>query len=103
MIDLTPIINVAITILAGIALRYLVPWLREKTTAKQREDMLVWVDIAVQAAQQLYYQADGKARLDHAMYVLNEAGFDINDTTLRNAVEAAVLKLHQGLVKSDDC
>ena len=103
MIDLTPIINVAITILAGIALRYLVPWLKEKTTAKQREDMLVWVDIAVQAAQQLYYHADGETRLKHALSVLNAEGFDINNTALLNAVEAAVLKLLQGLVSEDDC
>ena len=103
MIDLTPIINAGIAILAAIATAYIVPWLKSKTTANQREDLLVWVDIAVQAAQQLYYQADGAQRLNYALEVLEAKGFDIDDVAVQDAIEAAVLKLHQGLVKSDDC
>lgn len=102
MIDLTPIINAVIMILASIATAYFVPWLKSNTTAKQREDLLVWVDIAVMAAQQLYHQYDGAQRLDYALSLLEVKGFDINDDTVRDAVEAAVLKLHQGLVKTDD-
>lgn len=100
MIDLTPIINAVIAILAAVATAYFVPWLKSKTTANQREDLLVWVDIAVQAAQQLYYQADGARRLDYALGLLEAKGFDIDDAAVQDAVEAAVLKLHQGLVDS---
>lgn len=103
MIDLTPIINAVIAILAAVATVYVVPWLNANTTAKQREDLLVWVDIAVSAAQQLFHQADGAQRLDYALGLLEAKGFDINDDAVRDAVEAAVLKLHQGLVKTDDC
>lgn len=102
MIDLTPLVNVAIAILAAIALKYLIPWIEEKTTAKQREDLLAWVDIAVAAAQQLYHQADGATRLNYALSLLEAEGFNIDNRAVLDAVEAAVLKLHQGLEKESD-
>ena len=97
MIDLTPIINAIIAVLGALALRYVVPWLKARTTAAQREDMLVWAEIAVAAAQQLLYQADGEARLEYVMQYMAQKGFDVDDGAVRNAVEAAVLKLHQSL------
>ena len=100
MIDLTPIINAIIAILGALALKYLVPWLKARTTAAQREDLLKWVEIAVAAAQQLYYQSEGDVRLAYALQVLEEKGFDVKDEAVLNAVEAAVLKLHQGLGES---
>lgn len=102
MIDLTPLMNAIIALVAAIILRYVIPWLKAKTTTQQREDMLAWVDIAVMAAQQVYYKMDGKDRLDYALELLEDKGFDINDSALLDAVEAAVLKLHQGLVSDND-
>ena len=55
MIDLTPVINACIAVMAALLLRFLVPWIRSKTTETQRGDLLRWVEIAVTAAQQLYY------------------------------------------------
>jgi hypothetical protein len=101
-IDLTPIINAVIAILAAVITIYVLPWVKSNTTAKQREDMLVWVEIAVSAAQQLYHSADGATRLTYALELLEEKGFDINDVAVKDAVEAAVLKLHQGLVTEND-
>lgn len=100
MIDLTPIINAIIAVLGALALRYVVPWVMERTTAAKRENLLKWVEIAVAAAQQLYYQSDGQKRLEHALGILEGKGFDVNDEAVLSAVEAAVLKLHQGLGES---
>lgn len=97
MVDLTPVLNAIITILAALAVRYLAPWISAHTTAKKREDMLVWVDIAVRAAQQMFYQASGSERLDYVLSYLEDKGFDVNDQSVRNAIEAAVLELHQSL------
>lgn len=102
MIDLTPIMNTFIALVVALILRYVIPWIKSKTTNQQRENMLAWVDIAVMAAQQLYYQMDGQTRLNYALELLEEKGFDINDTAVLDAVEAAVLKLHQGLVSDND-
>lgn len=97
MIDLTPLMNALITIIAAVLLRYVVPWLNSKTTAQEREDLLVWVDIAVRAAQQLLYHANGSERLEYVMDYLEDKGFDVDDASVRNAIEAAVLELHHSL------
>ena len=100
-IDLTPLLEALLLLLAMLALRYVLPWVKANTTAKQREDLLKWVDIAVAAAQQLFHQASGRERLEYALDVLESKGFDIDDVTVRDAVEAAVLKLHQGLGENE--
>lgn len=97
MIDLTPIINVLILVVATLVTVYLVPWLKSKKTAEQTKDLMAWAKIAVAAAQQLYYQLDGEARLTHALAVMREAGFDVDTIEVRNAIEAAVLELHNAL------
>lgn len=94
MIDLTPLCNALIAAAAVAVSLFVIPWLRSKTTAEQRSDLLKWVDIAVAAAQQLYYQCSGQTRLDYALSLLAEQGFNVDLRQVRDAVEAAVLKLH---------
>lgn len=103
MIDLTPIFNMIIALLAALAARYLVPWLRANTTAKQREHMMAWAKVAVAAAQQIYHQQDGSVRLQYALEFMEAQGFDIETESVRDVIESEVLKLHQGLVIGDDC
>lgn len=102
MIDLTPFIKTAIFLLCCILMRYVVPWLKANTTAKEREDLLTWARIAVYAAQQLFYQEDGTVRLKYALELMEAKGFDINDSAVLDAVEAAVLKLHNSLKEKND-
>ena len=102
MIDLTPIINAAIAVLAALALRFVVPWLKSKTTETQRKDLEAWVKIAVAAAQQLYYQEDGAKRKEYVLKFLAEKGFDINDEAIDSAIEAAVLELHRALAEANN-
>ena len=94
MINLTPLIKALVGVAAVAVSLFLIPWLRSKTPAEQRGDLLKWVDIAVAAAQQLYYQCSGQTRLEYALSLLNEQGFDVDLRQVRDAVEAAVLKLH---------
>lgn len=97
MIDLTPIIEALVAVLAAVIVRYLVPWIKGKTTDTQREQMLAWVEIAVTAAQQLYHQADGTARKEYVKAFLASKGYDVDGEEIDNAIEAAVLRLHQAL------
>lgn len=97
MIDLTMLIEMVIAVACAVATLFVVPWLRSKTTAQQREELLKWVDIAVAAAQQLYHQCSGQQRLQYALEMLEEQGYNIDSAVVRDAVEAAVLKLHQQL------
>lgn len=54
MINLTPIVNALLTVLAVLITVYLTLGSRSQTTEKQREEINAWVKIAVQAAEQLY-------------------------------------------------
>lgn len=94
MINLTPLCNALIAAVAVVISLFVIPWLRSKTTAEQRSHLLKWVDIAVAAAQQLYHQCSGQTRLDYALSLLAEQGFNVDLRQVRDAVEAAVLKLH---------
>ena len=53
-IDITPIANAAIALIAAIVSVYLIPWIRSKTTNEQRKQFVAWVKIAVSAAEQVY-------------------------------------------------
>lgn len=93
--NLTTIVEAILALAVAVITVFVLPWLSANTTAREREDLLSWVDIAVAAAQQLYHQCSGAQRLDYALALLEEKGFDIDDGAVVDAVEAAVLKLHQ--------
>ena len=97
MTDLTPIINAIIALLAAVITAFVVPWLKKKTTQQDRETMLAWVEIAVAAAQQLFYELDGAARKEYVIKFLTERGYSVDEGALDAAIEAAVLKLHREL------
>ena len=54
MIDITPIVNAVIALLAAGVSVFLIPWIKSKTTDEQRKELLEWVKIGVAAAEQLY-------------------------------------------------
>lgn len=97
MTDLTPMINAFITLFAALITAFVIPWIRRNTSAKDREELLKWVEIAVAAAQQLYHQLDGAQRKEYVRNYLNTKGYDVSDKDVDNAIEAAVLKLHREL------
>lgn len=97
MTDLTPVMNAAVALLTAIITAFVIPWLRRKTTAQDREEMLKWVEIAVAAAQQLYHDLNGAARKQYVVDFLAGKGYFLEDKEVDNAIEAAVLKLHHEL------
>lgn len=103
--NLTSVLEAVIALAVSVLTVFVLPWISGKITAQEREELLNWVDIAVGAAQQLYHQLDGEARLNYALALLEEKGYDIDDNAILDAVEAAVLKLHRGLEKEaeNDC
>ena len=97
MIDLTNIVEAVIALAVAIVTAFVIPWIAGKTNAQDREELLKWVDIAVAAAQQLFHQMNGAQRLDYALGILAQRGYDVDDNAVLSAVEAAVLKLHRQL------
>lgn len=97
MIDLTPLFNAFIAVMAALAVRYLVPWLKSRTTAAQREDLAYWVKVAVTAAEQLYSASQGAEKKRYVLDFLNAHDLVVNVDEIDKQIEAAVFELHKEL------
>ena len=102
MTDLTPIFNAVIALLAALITAFVIPWLKRKTSAQEREELLRWVEIAVAAAEQMWDSTQGEAKKKAVLAFLREKGFIFSESEIDSAIEAAVLKLHHDLTCVDD-
>lgn len=99
MINLTPIVNALLTVLAVLITVYLIPWIKSQTTEKQREEINAWVKIAVQAAEQLYKGAgQGEQKKQYVLDYLASKGFTIDADSIDKMIEAAVLEINKGVL-----
>lgn len=97
MTDLTPVFNAFIALVAAVVTAFVVPWIKRNTSAKDREEFLKWVEIAVAAAEQLFYSTQGTEKKKFVVQFLEEQGFTFSESEINTAIEGAVLKLHQNL------
>ena len=86
MIDITPIVNAVIALLAAGVSVFLIPWIKSKTTSEQQALLTATVRTLVYAAEQLYGAGKGAEKLDYVIKELEARGF----TADRAAIEAAV-------------
>ena len=99
-IDITPIVNAALALIgAGVSV-FLIPWLKKQTTEAQRKELTAWVKIGVAAAEQIYVgQGRGDEKKQYVLEFLKSKGFDLNEESVNNAIEAAVKQLNtEGLL-----
>lgn len=94
-IDLTPIFQAVIALLAALVTYKLIPWIRSKTTKQQQDNLMAAAKIAVFAAEQIYGAAKGDEKLEYAMEALKKAGFTIDKTLAREAIEKAVHDMNE--------
>lgn len=92
-IDLTPIFQAVIALLAALVTYKLIPWIKTKTTKGQQDNLAAAARIAVYAAEQIYGANHGDEKLEYARQALLAAGYDANTETLRAAIESAVYTL----------
>ena len=97
MTDLPPVINAVIALIAALITAFVIPWVKRNTTAKDREEFLKWVEIAVAAAEQLFHTTQGKEKKTYVVQFLQEQGFTFSEAEIDAAIEGAVLKLHREL------
>lgn len=86
MIDLTPIINAIIALLASIITIKVIPWIKAKTTNEQQAMLRAAVKTAVFAAEQLYGAGNGENKLEYVFETLRSQGYVVD----RVKIEAAV-------------
>lgn len=95
--DITPIINACIMLIAALISAFVIPWIRKKASACDLEEMQAWTKIAVTAAEQLYTTLEGDKKKQYVLKYLSEKGYDVHDDDIENTIEAAVLELHSQL------
>lgn len=99
-IDITPVVNAVIALAATVVSAFLIPWIKSKTTAQQRSELVAWAKIGVAAAEQIYVgQGRGDEKKQYVLEFLKSKGFDLNEESVNNAIEAAVKQLNtEGLL-----
>ncbi|MBQ0067371.1 MAG: hypothetical protein KBS60_04200 [Phascolarctobacterium sp.] len=98
MIDITPIINAVILLVASIVTVVIVPKVRAVLIAKigeqQTNELCRWIDIFVGAAEQCF--ADPEKKKSYVVEKLEDMGYTVNDE-VNGIIESAVLQLHAAL------
>ena len=99
MIDLTPLAEAVIALLAALITVYVIPWIKSQTTTAQREELNAWVKIAVQAAEQIYTEPGlGATKKQYVLDYLDSKGFALDEDSLDKMIEAAVLEINKGVL-----
>ena len=88
-IDLTPLFQALIGVLAALVTYKFVPWIQARTTAQQQEMLRAAVSVAVYAAEQLYGAGKGKEKLTYVIGQLAKKGYHVD----KDEIEAAVREL----------
>ncbi|MBQ8617669.1 MAG: holin [Clostridia bacterium] len=95
-IDLTPLAEVMISLLAVVITTYLIPWIKARTTATQQEHIRSCVQIAVYAAEKFYGAGKGDKKLEYAEKVLKEDfGIELDLNKLEAMIDAAIKDMEQ--------
>lgn len=86
MIDLTPILQAILALMAALITYKLIPWIQARTTHEQQNLLLSVTSVLVFAAEQLYGAGRGADKLDYVIRELEYRGF----TADRAAIEAVI-------------
>lgn len=96
--DITIVIEAVVLIVTVIVTRFVVPWIRERTTAAEQENINTWIRAAVAAAEQIYAGAGrGAEKKDYVMRWLAYHGFNVSNETVDMLIESAVYQLKEGV------
>ncbi len=93
MADLTPVIEVALTLALAILLRYFIPAMRERLSADKQAELYKWVQIAVYAAEKLYGSGTGSTKYKYAKELLESRGFTFDEETLKALINAEIKRM----------
>ena len=98
MIDITPIVQAIVALMAALITAFVIPYIKGKTTAQQQEDILMWIRVAVAAAEQLYRGFDkGTEKKQYVINFLKQHGYSVDDAAIDAMIESCVYKLNTGL------
>lgn len=92
--DITPIVEALILLVVAFIGCFVIPYIRSKTSVSQRQELQAWINIAVQAAEQLYKgQGRGAEKKAYVIKWLEDHGIYIDESQLEVMLESAVFAL----------
>ena len=93
--NITPVVNAVIALAAAVVTAFVIPWIKSKTTAAQREEIDAWVRIAVTAAEQIYKETGkGKEKKAYVLKFLEEKNLKIDEESVDLMIESAVKNMN---------
>lgn len=98
--DYTPIFEFIITLISAVISCFLIPTLKRRLSKDKQEQLLYWVNIAVEAAEQLYGSKAGQQKKEYVVAFLLSKGivFDVDEVTAMIESEVYKLSLKTGKV-----
>lgn len=89
-IDLTPIILSVITIIFGLLSKYVIPNIKAKTTANQREVIQAAVKTAVYGIEQLYKSTPGQEKKKKVIEELYKQGYILDMDNIEESMDLMI-------------
>ena len=89
-IDLTPVFQAIIALLAALITYKLIPWIKAKTTKQQQDNLALAARIAVYAAEQIFGSGKAEEKLEYALAALRRIGYNVDTQLVRESIEEAV-------------
>jgi len=87
--------TIAIALLGAIITYIVIPFMKERTTKEQRENLMFWVRVAVQAAEQIYNEkSEGALKKEYVINFLSQKGIVVTEGQIDILIEAAVFELN---------
>lgn len=85
-INLTPILQAILGLLAALVTYRLVPWIKAKTSSEKQRQLQAAIRVAIFAAEQVYGAGHGDEKKDYAIKWLHEQGWDVDGRAIEGAV-----------------
>lgn len=86
-----------ITLLGAIVTYILVPYFKSQTTAQQQQNILFWVSLAVNAAEQIFTDPkSGPLKKSYVIKFLDQKGIKLTEDQLDVLIEAVVREMNLG-------
>lgn len=93
-IDLTPIIQAIIMLLAALITSKLIPWIKAKTTNEQQQYIAATIKTLVFAAEQIYGAGHGDYKLEYVQKALEAKGFTVDRAQIEAVIKENLFTLH---------
>ena len=96
MIDLTTIVEAIIALAVAIITTFVIPWVKGKIDAQKLAQIMNWVKIAVNAAEQIYSESGmGEKKKEYVLNFLASKGYTLDPEKIDAMIESAVYDLQK--------